>query len=118
VIQNKGQTVINFDRIREAAAGKHGEDQRQLVTAGLQIVDTLLKKNTDYGGSAWQTPILAPTLSARQAIQCRMSDKVMRLARLLSGETALVQESIEDTMRDLAGYSVLWIAAPEESSGL
>lgn len=106
--------MINFDRIREAAAGKHGEDQRQLVTAGLEILHTLLRKNADYGGSAWQIPILAPTLSPRQAIQCRMSDKVMRLARLLSGETAQVQESIEDTMRDLAGYSVLWLGAPND----
>jgi hypothetical protein len=105
--------VINFDRIRQAAAGQHGEDQKRLVTSGLEVVTTLLQKNADYGGSAWQVPILAPQLTPRQAIQCRMSDKVMRLAKLLSGEQAQVQESIEDTMKDLAGYSILWLGSPD-----
>ena len=105
--------MINFDRIREAAAGHHGEDQKRLVTSGLEVVTTLLQKNADYGGSAWQVPLLAPQLTPRQAIQCRMSDKVMRLAKLLSGEQAQVQESIEDTMRDLAGYSILWLGSPD-----
>ena len=105
--------MINFDRIRQAAAGQHGEDQKRLVTSGLQVVTTLLQKNADYGGSAWQVPILAPQLTPRQAIQCRMSDKVMRLAKLLSGEQAQVQESIEDTMKDLAGYSILWLGSPD-----
>jgi len=107
--------MINLDRIREAAAGRHGDDQRQLVTVGLEIVDTLLRKNHDYGGSAWQTPQLAPRLTPREAIQCRMSDKVQRLARLLAGEQAQVKESIEDTMKDLAGYAILWLGAPNET---
>ena len=105
--------MIEFDRIRQAAAGQHGEDQRHLVTAGLEVVTTLLKKNSDYGGSVWQVPILAPQLTPRQAIQCRMSDKVQRLARLLSGEKPQVQESIDDTMRDLAGYAILWLGSPD-----
>jgi hypothetical protein len=105
--------VIDFDRIRQAAAGQHGEDQKRLVSAGLSVVDTLLRKNADYGGSAWQVPVLAPKLTPREAIQCRMSDKVARLARLLSGEKAQVSESIEDTMKDLAGYAVLWLGAEQ-----
>jgi len=104
--------MINFERIRQAAAGQHGEDQKRLVTSGLEVVTTLLQKNSDYGGSAWQVPLLAPQLTPRQAIQCRMSDKVMRLAKLLSGEQAQVAESIEDTMKDLAGYSILWLGSP------
>lgn len=104
--------MINFDRIRQAAAGQFGEDQRAIVTEGLAILDMLLRKNTDYGGSAWQTPLLASHLSPREAIQCRMSDKVHRLARLLSGEQAAVSESVDDTMADLAGYAILWRSAP------
>lgn len=103
--------MINFDRIRQAAAGQHGDDQKVIVTTGLEILDTLLRKNHDYGGSAWKTPVLAPGLSPREAIQCRMSDKIERLQKLLSGENPLVQESIEDSMRDLAGYAVLWLGA-------
>lgn len=102
---------MNLDRIRAAVAGQNGDDQRTLARTGLEIVDTLLRKNADYGASAWQSPILAPKLTPRQAIQCRMSDKVARLSRLLSGETAQVSESIEDTMRDLAGYAILWLGA-------
>lgn len=109
-----GETV-NLDRIRQAAAGQFGDDQRQLVSAGLGIVDTLLRKNSDYGRSAWQVPLLAPNISAREAIQCRMSDKVQRLATMLSGSKPQVQESIEDTMIDLAGYAILWLGAPDQS---
>lgn len=107
--------MIDFDRIRSAAAGHHGDDQKRLVSTGLEIVDTLLKKNADYGGSAWEVPILAPQMTARQAIQCRMSDKVKRLANLLSGQKPEVEESIEDTMRDLAGYAMLWLGAPDSA---
>jgi len=105
--------MIDFDRIRSAAAGQHGDTQRQLAVTGLEVISTLLKKNSDYGGSAWQVPLLAPRLTAREAIQCRMSDKVQRLANLLTGEKAQVEESIEDTMRDLAGYSILWLGCTE-----
>jgi hypothetical protein len=105
--------MIDFDAIRSAAAGQRGDDQKRLATTGLEVVGTLLRKNTDYGSSAWQTPILAPRMTPREAIQCRMSDKVARLQKLLTGDRAEVDESIEDTMRDLAGYSILWLGCPE-----
>lgn len=105
--------MINFDSIRQAAAGQNGEDQKRLAETGLQIVDLLLRKNADYGGSAWQVPLLSPTLTPREAIQCRMSDKVQRLVKLLSGEKTQVAESVEDTMRDLAGYAILWLGGKE-----
>ena len=88
-----------------------GDDAKNIVTTGLDILDTLLRKNHDYGGSAWKTPVLAPGLTPREAIQCRMSDKIERLQKLLAGNNAMVQESIEDSMRDLAGYAVLWLGA-------
>jgi hypothetical protein len=103
--------LISFDRIRQAAAGQMGDDAKNIVTTGLDILDTLLRKNHDYGGSAWKTPVLAPGLTPREAIQCRMSDKIERLQKLLAGNNAMVQESIEDSMRDLAGYAVLWLGA-------
>ena len=101
------------ERIRQAVNGDHGEDQRRLAEQGMQLVALLLAKNTDYGGSAWQIPTLAPELSPREAIQCRMSDKVQRLQTLLSGTAPEVLESTEDTMRDLAGYCILWLGAPQ-----
>ena len=101
------------ERVRQAINGDHGEDQQRIAEQGMQLTALLLSKNSDYGGSAWQIPTLAPGLSPREAIQCRMSDKVSRLQRLLAGEAAEVSESTEDTMRDLAGYCLLWLGAPQ-----
>lgn len=107
---------MKLDRIREANSGLRGSDQQRICDAGLSVVDLLLRKNSDYGGSAWQVPVLAPTLTPRQAIQCRMSDKIQRLQTLLSGRQAEVAESIEDTMRDLAGYAILWLGAKDNAA--
>lgn len=104
-----------LDRINDAVSGRLGDDARRIAETAIQITDTLLRKNHDYGGSAWTPPMLAPGMTSRQAIQCRMSDKIARLVKLLSGDLPLVDESIEDTMRDLAGYSTLWLGAPDES---
>lgn len=104
-------TISDFEIIRQAVAGDHGDDQRVISVLGLKIVEMLLLKNRDYGSSAWKRPMLSQNMTAREAIQCRMSDKIERLAMLLSGNEALVQESIEDTMRDLAGYAILWLGA-------
>lgn len=111
-----GSYKVNLDRIRQALHGQCGDDQRRIAEAGLRVVDLLLQKNADYGGSAWQVPILAPHLTPRQAIQCRMSDKVQRLHTLLSGQHAEVAESIEDTMQDLSGYGILWLGAPDDAA--
>lgn len=47
-----------------------------------------------------------------------MSDKVARIAKLNGKHGAEVQESIEDTVRDLAGYAILWIGAEDaETAG-
>jgi hypothetical protein len=105
-------TSDQLARVKEASEGQSGGDALRLSTIGLDIVDTLLRKNHDYGCSAWRVPVLAPGMTPRQAIQCRMSDKISRLNTLLSGDVeAKVKESIEDTMKDLAGYAILWLGA-------
>ncbi len=50
------------------------------------------------------------------AILVRMSDKVARIAALNAGETDRVGESLADTVRDLAGYCVLWLALHDAAS--
>ena len=45
-----------------------------------------------------------------------MSDKVARIAALNAGETDRVGESLADTVRDLAGYCVLWLALHDAAS--
>jgi len=103
-----------LDRIREAHNGQHGHDQKRIAEQGLKLIALLLRKNADYGGSAWQAPLLAPGMTPREAIQCRMSDKIQRLQKLLDGTTAQVNETIEDTIQDLSGYGILWLGAPTE----
>lgn len=100
------------ERIRQALASDN-EDQRRIAEIGLEWIATLLAKNQDYGGSAWQAPALKPSLSTGDAILVRMSDKVSRIASL-STQEAQVDESLEDTIKDLGAYALLWLARPED----
>lgn len=101
-----------LDLLRQALNGDRGEDQQRIAQQGIELVTLLLRKNSDYGSSAWQPPLLAPDMSPREAIQCRMSDKIQRFIQLQS-KSAEVAESIEDTVRDWTGYGLLWLGAPE-----
>ena len=109
-------TPTQLDNIRSAHAGQLTPDAQIISEVGLSVIDLLLRKNSDYGSSAFVTPVLTPNLSPRTAIQCRMSDKIARLATLLASPATdpQVTESVEDTMRDLAGYAILWLACPEK----
>lgn len=98
--------------ICDALNGLRGDDQQRIAEVGADWVYTLLTKNKDYGGSAWETPCLAPHIDVRDALFCRMSDKVKRIAALSSGSTPKVNESLEDTVKDLGAYCLLWLARP------
>lgn len=98
-----------------ALSGERGPDQQRIAETCCSIAELLLRKNTDYGGSAWRVPVLAPTLDIGTAILCRASDKIARLSRLLAGTPSEVDESIMDTMLDLAGYLILWLARPRST---
>jgi hypothetical protein len=74
----------------------------------------LLAKHANYGESAGKTPCLTPGISPGTALLVRASDKVARIATLAAGEPDLVGESLEDTVRDLAGYCLLWLAYRSE----
>lgn len=96
------------------AALRHGDaDQLRIAKLGLEWLDLLLRKNSDYGSSVWKAPLLAPELHSSDAILVRMTDKINRLISL-KGQKGLVPfESYEDTMRDLGAYCLLWLARPE-----
>lgn len=103
--------------IRDAFHGRLGDDLQVISGVGLSLVATLLRKNQDYGNSAFEVPMLAPGMTALQGIQCRMSDKVKRLMRLLAGNEAQVAESAADSILDLGGYCLLWVALAEKIRG-
>jgi hypothetical protein len=113
----QGISSEELNTIRQALNGDRGEDQRRIAQQGMALIGLLLRKNSDYGSSAWQPPILAPDMSPREAIQCRMSDKIQRFIQLQS-KAAEVEESLEDTVRDWTGYGVLWLGAPTDADTL
>jgi len=63
-----------------------------------EIVAILKKKNHDYGDHNLE-------VFGLYGIAVRLCDKVMRLANLSQNE-AEVDESIEDTLTDIAGYAI------------
>lgn len=76
------------------------------------LKETLIKKNKAYGQSAFKKPLLYPFITGKAAILVRMSDKVQRLQALQQGEQDN-GETFNDTILDLAGYCVLYLACKE-----
>lgn len=94
------------------------QQQQQIIIEGLLVVSQLVRKNLDYKSSAFTAPILLPQVSPFVAMCCRASDKIARLANLLSGHQAQVEnESILDTIADLAGYSILLLTYGRTTQG-
>lgn len=108
------QGAIDRLVVEEAWLGNRGPDQERIAKEGLAWVSLLLRKNADYGSSAWKAPVLAPECDVDTAMRVRMSDKIERIQSLLSKDGAEVaEESIRDTIRDLGAYCLLWLACPK-----
>ena len=105
-------THKHLSRIGIAVQGKMGPDQERISRVGLEWVDLLLRKNSDYGSGIWQVPLVSPTTAPAEAILVRMSDKINRLVRLANHAAAETDESFEDTVRDLGAYCLLYLARP------
>ena len=98
----------NLSLIVAKLTNPDNQQQQQIIVSGLTILSQLVRKNMDYQGSAFTPPILMPKTSPIVAMCCRASDKIARLANLLSGTRKQVEsETVLDTIGDLAGYSVL-----------
>lgn len=108
---------VDLKLIDEALNGSRGEGQMRIAEIGLALVETLLKKNSDYGSSAWLAPIMKPSMSPSDGILVRMSDKINRIRSLLE-KPAEVAESLNDSFADLGGYCILWVARPQETEGV
>ena len=80
------------------------ENMRRVVN---EIVSLLEKKNNDYGNSATQTYEEYGDV----AFFIRISDKINRLKSLtINNKTQEVKdESIEDTIKDIIGYCLLYL---------
>lgn len=76
------------------------------ITHHKEICEKLTKtyeaKNADYGDSFSETRKKYP-----EAICIRLLDKMNRLENLISGQDQKVDESIDDTLLDIANYAVM-----------
>lgn len=81
-----------------------------------QIKTILREKNAAYGQAASRSPLLCPSLRPTTAILVRMSDKIERLKTLLTTNVDAHGESLNDTVADLAGYCVLYLATKGDTN--
>jgi len=80
-----------------------------------EIGDLYEKKNKDYGDSFGQTFDKLGLLSAIT----RISDKYNRIVSLAtSNDLQIKSETIEDTLKDLAAYSIMTIIALDEHKNI
>lgn len=92
----------------DALDGSRNQDQQLIADTALELLTTLLAKNSDYGSSVFKRPRLCPRLSPGEAILVRASDKLERLDKLSEQPAEVVGESWEDTLQDLGGYIILY----------
>ena len=91
--------------------------QQRIEEECAALARLLATKNAAYGDAASSPPILMPNLTPATALFVRMSDKVARIRSLVTGADAN-DESLEDTIRDLAGYCILYLATNENRRNL
>lgn len=78
-----------------------------------EVADIVERKNHDYGNSYFRLRDEWGEVS----FGARLGDKYHRLQNLLTGAKAQVDESIEDTIRDVIGYCLLELAYRNERRG-
>lgn len=75
------------------------------------MLATIAKKNADYaGGHPFKNFLLPEQLglaSAEVGILVRMTDKLARVSTLIDKDPAVVEESVDDTLTDLAAYALI-----------
>lgn len=88
-----------------------------------QMIKIMLAKNSDYSNgnrpfsNFEQIELLSGNqISREEATLVRMSDKMSRAFRLLKHEPQVLGEKLEDTLIDLANYSLLLIIMLKEKA--
>jgi hypothetical protein len=84
-----------------------------------ELKKLLIAKNADYGSSFAKSPVLYPTMPPKTAILVRMSDKINRIGNLVmlaKTEKTEVNEPLTETVKDLAGYCLLFNVLSREDS--
>lgn len=91
------------------------EDERRHKKILDEMADTFSKKNSDYGNAFEE---ILDDFGASYAVG-RLKEKLKRLTKLvISNKQEVEDESIEDTLLDMANYAVLtimWLQKQKES---
>ena len=82
---------------------------RTFAQLATEMVQLQRRKNEDYGNTFWTSfakfGMVAPAV--------RLNDKLARFERLMSAEAKVNDESIKDTLIDLAAYALMTVEAIE-----
>ena len=97
--------VNNKQKKNLLAPAPNNEFEKAIVTVCMELSETLIKKNRDYGDSYGKLKEEYKDL----ALIIRQSDKLERL-KTLQKQGNLVNESTTDTKKDGAGYYILDLA--------
>ena len=86
-----------------------------------QMNDILKRKNSDYSGKEdtyanFQYCEKLGLCSTEVGIMVRMSDKMTRISNLLKQDAQVKEESIKDTLLDLANYSMILASYIEDKN--
>ncbi len=79
------------------------EEYRQVIS---ELEETYRAKNHDYGDSF---AIILEKFGLKSTV-IRLWDKLMRLETLCEKEAKVDDESLEDTLKDLANYAIMTVA--------
>ncbi len=85
------------------------EDQVKAITDN--VIQTLLKKNADYGGASFDLGL--------NGNMVHLWDKVKRYRTLIENKNKGVKpnfESIEDTLKDIMGYAIIGLVILEDDN--
>ena len=93
-----------LDKVKEPVENEFMEEYKKIVTETMELC---IKKNKDYGSSVEDTFEKFGNIS----YLVRITDKYNRICSLLNREGEVKDESIDDTIRDMANYSFLWLAS-------
>jgi len=97
--------------LREPGDLKYRDDRFHRIAE--EMADIVSRKNADYGNSYFRLRSEWGPMS----FGARLGDKYYRLVNLLQGHKPQVNESVEDTIRDIIGYCLLELAYRELDEG-
>ena len=75
--------------------------EEKIKIVGQEIIDLLLEKNKNYGDSALKPANIFAKGDSVENLCCRIDDKLMRI------KNRGLDDSTEDTVKDLIGYLIL-----------